>query len=199
VRPLLCSVLVHSGGIHGGHYYAFIRPQLGSQWFKFDDDRVTKETTKKAVEEQFGGEEEVGPPSCLATEYSAFRIEPQKCTKEVIHNLTQARIRKILLSGLLKTTIFHVGAAVADKSAARMLFLPSSACHHPVPSLQLPSHGFGNPPSFKFTKFSNAYMLVYIRVSDIENIMCEVAKDDVAEHLQAGTPPCPYLLLRGHP
>lgn len=28
-------------------------------------------------------------------------------------------------------------------------------------------------------------MLVYIRVSDIENIMCDVTKDDVAEHLQA--------------
>lgn len=51
---------MHSGGIHGGHYYAFIRPQLQSnQWFKFDDERVTKESAKKAVEEQYGGEEEV--------------------------------------------------------------------------------------------------------------------------------------------
>jgi uncharacterized UBP type Zn finger protein len=29
---LLCSVLVHSGGVHGGHYYAFIRPTLSDQW-----------------------------------------------------------------------------------------------------------------------------------------------------------------------
>jgi uncharacterized UBP type Zn finger protein len=27
-----CSVLVHSGGVHGGHYYAFIRPTLSDQW-----------------------------------------------------------------------------------------------------------------------------------------------------------------------
>jgi hypothetical protein len=27
------SVLVHSGGVHGGHYYAFIRPTLGDQWY----------------------------------------------------------------------------------------------------------------------------------------------------------------------
>lgn len=33
---LLCSVfsvLVHSGGVHGGHYYAFIRPILSDQWY----------------------------------------------------------------------------------------------------------------------------------------------------------------------
>ena len=31
--PFLCSVLVHSGGVHGGHYYAFIRPTLSDQWY----------------------------------------------------------------------------------------------------------------------------------------------------------------------
>ena len=35
----LHSVLVHSGGVHGGHYYAFIRPD-GTRWLKFDDERV---------------------------------------------------------------------------------------------------------------------------------------------------------------
>lgn len=112
-----CSVLVHSGGVHGGHYYAYIRPTLSDQWyayfmesssvlcscnimdiimhayvfktflvfcnlskekafqnfpifsflvtclccfrFKFDDERVTKEDVKRALEEQYGGEEEV--------------------------------------------------------------------------------------------------------------------------------------------
>jgi len=29
---LLGSVLVHSGGVHGGHYYAFIRPTLSDKW-----------------------------------------------------------------------------------------------------------------------------------------------------------------------
>ena len=35
----LHSVLVHSGGTHGGHYYAFIRPD-GQQWLKFEDEQV---------------------------------------------------------------------------------------------------------------------------------------------------------------
>ncbi|XAR64915.1 Ubiquitinyl hydrolase 1 [Bertholletia excelsa] len=103
----LHSVLVHSGGVHGGHYYAYIRPTLSDQWYKFDDERVTKEDVKRALEEQYGGEEE----------------------------------------------------------------LP-----HTNP-------GFNNSP-FKFTKYSNAYMLVYIRESDKEKIICNVDEKDIAEHLR---------------
>ncbi|MBA0594472.1 hypothetical protein Gorai_011375, partial [Gossypium raimondii] len=100
------SVLVHSGGVHGGHYYAYIRPTLSDQWYKFDDERVTKEDMKKALEEQYGGEE-----------------------------------------------------------------LPQT------------NPGFNNTP-FKFTKYSNAYMLVYIRESDKDKIICNVDEKDIAEHLR---------------
>ncbi|GJU45483.1 RNA-directed DNA polymerase, eukaryota [Tanacetum coccineum] len=47
-------VLVHSGGVHGGHYYAYIRLTLSNNWFKFDDERVTIEDFKRAVKEQYG-------------------------------------------------------------------------------------------------------------------------------------------------
>ncbi|KAK6152227.1 hypothetical protein DH2020_014862 [Rehmannia glutinosa] len=104
---MLHSVLVHSGGVHGGHYYAFIRPTLSDQWYKFDDERVTKEDVKRALEEQYGGEEE----------------------------------------------------------------LPQT------------NPGYNNTP-FKFTKYSNAYMLVYIRVSDKDKIICDVDEKDIAEHLR---------------
>lgn len=59
VRQLykLHSVLVHSGGSHGGHYYAYIRPD-GEKWFKFDDEAVTPADSKDAIEGQFGGEPE---------------------------------------------------------------------------------------------------------------------------------------------
>ncbi|XP_009368548.2 ubiquitin C-terminal hydrolase 12-like isoform X1 [Pyrus x bretschneideri] len=103
----LHSVLVHSGGVHGGHYYAFVRPTLSDQWYKFDDERVTKEDIKRALEEQYGGEEE----------------------------------------------------------------LPQT------------NPGFNNT-LFKFTKYSNAYMLVYIRESDRDKIICNVDEKDIAEHLR---------------
>ncbi|XP_042049770.1 ubiquitin C-terminal hydrolase 12-like isoform X4 [Salvia splendens] len=75
--------------------------------FKFDDERVTKEDMKRALEEQYGGEEE----------------------------------------------------------------LPQT------------NPGFNNSP-FKFTKYSNAYMLVYIRESDTDKIICNVDEKDIAEHLR---------------
>jgi ubiquitin C-terminal hydrolase len=40
----LHSVLVHRGDVHGGHYYAYIRPSADAangQWAKFDDEAVT--------------------------------------------------------------------------------------------------------------------------------------------------------------
>ncbi|KAI3902003.1 hypothetical protein MKW92_032900 [Papaver armeniacum] len=103
----LYGVLVHSGGVHGGHYCAFIRPTLSEQWFKFDDERVTKEDVKWALEEQYGGEEEFPQTN------PEFNYTP-----------------------------------------------------------------------FKFTKYSNAYMLVYIRESDKDKIMCEVDEKDIAEYLR---------------
>jgi ubiquitin carboxyl-terminal hydrolase 7 len=66
------------------------------------------------------------------------------------------------------------------------LFFSSSLSHTSLFSIkQLPqiNPGFNNTP-FKFTKFSNAYMLVYIRESDKEKIMCNVDEKDIAEHLR---------------
>ncbi|KAL3620232.1 ubiquitin carboxyl-terminal hydrolase 13 [Castilleja foliolosa] len=106
----LHSVLVHSGGVHGGHYYAFIRPNLSNQWYKFDDERVTKEDMNKALEELYGGEEHI-----------------------------------------------------------------------------MQTNPGNNNIHFKFTKHSNAYMLVYIRESDTDKIMCQVDEDIakiVTERLQ---------------
>jgi hypothetical protein len=42
----LHSVLVHSGGVHGGHYYAYIRPD-GKTWLKFDDTNVSIESPQQ--------------------------------------------------------------------------------------------------------------------------------------------------------
>ncbi|RLN55798.1 hypothetical protein BBJ29_006664 [Phytophthora kernoviae] len=54
----LHSVLVHSGDVHGGHYYVFIRPgkhiATSTDWFKFDDDQITRVDEQTAVEGNFG-------------------------------------------------------------------------------------------------------------------------------------------------
>ena len=61
----LFSVLVHTGGMQGGHYFAYINP-TGSQWLKFDDDKVQKCTEKEATESQFGANEHSMRPSSNA-------------------------------------------------------------------------------------------------------------------------------------
>ncbi|KAI6103506.1 hypothetical protein F5141DRAFT_1189842 [Pisolithus sp. B1] len=52
----LCGVLVHSGDVNGGHYFALIKPDRETRWLKFDDDRVTPVTDREVLEENYGGE-----------------------------------------------------------------------------------------------------------------------------------------------
>lgn len=52
----LHGVLVHSGDLNAGHYYAFLKPKKNGEFFRFDDDRVTRATKREAIEENFGGD-----------------------------------------------------------------------------------------------------------------------------------------------
>lgn len=52
----LHGVLVHSGDLNAGHYYAFLKPSKDGWFYKFDDDKVTKATSREVLEENFGGE-----------------------------------------------------------------------------------------------------------------------------------------------
>lgn len=53
----LHSVLIHSGDVHGGHYYVFSRPSndpYSKEWFRFDDERIIKVDASLAIEDSFG-------------------------------------------------------------------------------------------------------------------------------------------------
>lgn len=52
----LHGVLVHSGDLNAGHYYAFIKPTTDGWFYKYDDDRVTKATIREVLEDNYGGE-----------------------------------------------------------------------------------------------------------------------------------------------
>jgi ubiquitin carboxyl-terminal hydrolase 7 len=62
----LHGVLVHSGDLHGGHYFALLKPERNGNWYKFDDDRVTPVTEKEVLEDNFGGEIQNGQLGGLA-------------------------------------------------------------------------------------------------------------------------------------
>lgn len=104
----LHGVLVHSGDLNAGHYYAFIKPNKEGWFYKYDDDKVTKATRREVLEENFGGE-----------------------YRQPSTNLRTPLQRKA------------------------PIMRPNSA-----------------------------YMLVYIRQTKVDNILCPVAEDDIPKHLR---------------
>ncbi|KAI8640264.1 hypothetical protein BD408DRAFT_348306 [Parasitella parasitica] len=115
----LHGVLVHSGDISGGHYFALIRPGSNGKWFRFDDDRVTPVSSKEVFEENYGDE-----PLRSAKDQNGFTSPP---------------------------------------------FLNGSAR---VNSVRL------------MKRYTNAYMLVYIRKSKLDEILGPVGEKDIPVHLK---------------
>ncbi|OQR93624.1 ubiquitin carboxyl-terminal hydrolase 12 [Achlya hypogyna] len=50
----LHSILVHSGDVHGGHYYVYVRPRLDKDWYKFDDDVISAADEAALLEGSYG-------------------------------------------------------------------------------------------------------------------------------------------------
>lgn len=117
----LHGVLVHSGDLHGGHYFALIKPDAESRWLKFDDDRVTPVTDKEVLEENYGGEAINGLPPALQR--------------------NQVRAMK---------------------------------------------------------RFTNAYMLVYIRQSALIDVLPPFTEEDTPPHLSSWTRPILSLIIKRH-
>eukprot|EP01012_Entosiphon_sulcatum_P043360 TRINITY_DN5765_c0_g1_i1.p1 TRINITY_DN5765_c0_g1~~TRINITY_DN5765_c0_g1_i1.p1 ORF type:complete len:1217 (+),score=205.78 TRINITY_DN5765_c0_g1_i1:1973-5623(+) len=59
----LFAVLVHTGSVLGGHYYAYIRCQdpedEDAKWVKYNDDMVSIATTRHVFDDNFGGKSSV--------------------------------------------------------------------------------------------------------------------------------------------
>ncbi|KAL0095137.1 hypothetical protein F4703DRAFT_1766363 [Phycomyces blakesleeanus] len=110
---VLHGVLVHSGDLHAGHYFALIKPEKDGKWLKFDDDRVIPVTKKEVFDENFGEEapKEIETPHYPST---PMRVNSTKLIK----------------------------------------------------------------------RFTNAYMLVYIRKNKLDEILAPVLEDDIPRHLK---------------
>lgn len=86
-------------------------------------------------------------------------------------------VRKRYFFGLISTALGILNSFTCD------LIVNKSFVVFYVGQMPQTNPGFNNTP-FKFTKYSNAYMLVYIRDSDKDKIICDVDEKDIAEHLR---------------
>ncbi|EAY08920.1 Clan CA, family C19, ubiquitin hydrolase-like cysteine peptidase [Trichomonas vaginalis G3] len=66
----LTGVLVHSGSVNGGHYYAFLKPTEEPKWYRFDDSLVTLEKEDAAIRDNFGSNERYGGTSAYYLIYT---------------------------------------------------------------------------------------------------------------------------------
>ena len=94
----LHGVLVHSGDLNAGHYYAFLKPTKDGHFYKFDDDRVTRATLKEATEENFGGEYPI-PANVQLNRTPGTRAPKRSMNAYMLVYIRECHADKILLSG----------------------------------------------------------------------------------------------------
>lgn len=114
----LHGVLVHSGDLNAGHYYAFLKPNKEGWWYKYDDDKVTKATKREVLEENFGGP--------FRTPNGHLRTLSQKKTPLMRPNsaymlvyIRKSRLDKILCPVTAKDTPVHLHRRFEEENAAR--------------------------------------------------------------------------------
>ncbi|KAF7559047.1 hypothetical protein G7046_g5116 [Stylonectria norvegica] len=92
----LHGVLVHSGDLNAGHYYAFLKPGKDGWFYKYDDDKVTKATMREVLEENFGGEYHAPNGFPRAPLQKKAPIMRQNSAYMLVY-IRQSRLDKILL------------------------------------------------------------------------------------------------------
>lgn len=115
----LHGVLVHSGDLNAGHYYAFLKPTKDGHYYKFDDDRVTRATLKEALEENFGGDYQqangnVGHRNPYTRGWSSKR----SMSAYMLVYIRETRLDQVLLEGSSVEPPKHLAERLAEERAA---------------------------------------------------------------------------------
>ena len=107
----LHGVLVHSGDIAAGHYYAFLKPTKDGHFYKFDDDKVTRATMKEALDENFGGDYTnlTNGNAGLRNPYSRTLSTKRSMSAYMLVYIRQSRVDNILLEIAENDTPPHIG------------------------------------------------------------------------------------------
>ena len=108
----LHGVLVHSGDFNAGHYYAFLRPTADGQFYKFDDDRVTRATMREALEENFGGD--YANMNGVRNPYTRTISTKRSMSAYMLVYIRQSRVKSILEPVTEEDTPTHLGRSLLN-------------------------------------------------------------------------------------
>ncbi|KAK8184646.1 hypothetical protein BC567DRAFT_218869 [Phyllosticta citribraziliensis] len=115
----LHGILVHSGDLNAGHYYAFIKPTKDGHYYKFDDDRVTRATQKEALEENFGGEyTNLMNGNAQRNPYTRTWSTKRSMSAYMLVYIRESRLDQILLSDDEVQPPQHLAQKFAEERAA---------------------------------------------------------------------------------
>lgn len=114
----LHGVLVHSGDLNAGHYYAFLKPNKEGWWYKYDDDKVTKATKREVLEENFGGEFRF-PNGHLRPVIQKKSPVMRPNSAYMLVYIRKSRLDKILTPVTAEDTPQHLHQRFEEETAAR--------------------------------------------------------------------------------
>ncbi|KAF2467924.1 cysteine proteinase [Lindgomyces ingoldianus] len=115
----LHGVLVHSGDLNAGHYYAFLKPTKDGHFYKFDDDRVTRATSREALEENFGGDYAHANGNIpQRNPYTRTWSAKRSMSAYMLVYIRESRLDEILMTGKSVEPPTHLAERVAEEKAA---------------------------------------------------------------------------------
>lgn len=113
----LTGVLVHSGDFNAGHYYAFLRPHANGPFYKFDDDRVTRSTTKETFEDNFGGEYNYPNGAGVRQPYTAGYSTKKSMSAYMLVYVRKSRLDQVLFDITAADVPSHLERRLAEERA----------------------------------------------------------------------------------
>ncbi|KAI1864897.1 hypothetical protein JX265_004097 [Neoarthrinium moseri] len=116
-RYKLHGVLVHSGDLNAGHYYAFLKPEKDGWFYKFDDDKVTRATIRETLEENYGGEYRTsqGPYRTATSKKTIMR----QMNAYMLVYIRESRLDHVLTPVGQEDTPAHLQKRLEEEAAAR--------------------------------------------------------------------------------
>ncbi|KJR86641.1 ubiquitin carboxyl-terminal hydrolase 7 [Sporothrix schenckii 1099-18] len=182
----LHGVLVHSGELDAGHYYAFLKPTKDGWFYRYDDEKVTKATKREVLEENYGG---AYPP--LQNPYMR-----QGTTKKMpimrpnsaymLVYIRQSRVEKILTPVLETDIPRHIQTRFEDEAQLREAKRKERDEQHLYIGMKvITDHTFQQHTGFDLTSFDSLpdtdasapriYRL--LRTSTVEEAIATIAED----------------------